>query len=53
MAPKFALFTKESMLPLNKGFKDMFELYYSLALNPRIVKLFFLVYLKNICHGTH
>ena len=26
MAPKFALFTKESKLPLNKGFKNMFEL---------------------------
>ena len=25
-APKFALFTKESKLPLNKGFKNMFEL---------------------------
>ena len=34
MAPKFALFTKGSKLPLNKGFKNMFELY-SLALNPR------------------
>ena len=37
MAPKFALFTKGSKLPLNKGFKNMFELYYSLALNPRYV----------------
>ena len=36
MAPKFALFTKGSKLPFNKGFKDMFELYY-LALNPRFV----------------
>ena len=35
MAPKFALFTKETKLPLNKDFKNMFELYYSLALNPR------------------
>ena len=35
MAPKFVLFTKGSMLPLNKGFKNMFEMYYSLALNPR------------------
>ena len=26
MAPKFALFTKRSKLPLNKGFKNMFEL---------------------------
>ena len=26
MAPKFALFTKGSKLPLNKGFKNMFEL---------------------------
>ena len=25
MAPKFALFTKGSKLPLNKGFKNMFE----------------------------
>ena len=24
MAPKFALFTKGSKLPLNKGFKNMF-----------------------------
>ena len=36
MAPKFALFTKGSKLPLNKGFKNMFELL-SLALNPRHV----------------
>ena len=34
MAPKFALFTKGSKLPLNKGFKNMFELP-CLALNPR------------------
>ena len=26
MAPKFALFTKGSKLPLNKGFKNRFEL---------------------------
>ena len=26
MAPKFALFTKGSKLPLNKGLKNMFEL---------------------------
>ena len=26
MAPKFALFTKASKLPLKKGFKNMFEL---------------------------
>ena len=26
MAPKFALFIKGSKLPLNKGFKNMFEL---------------------------
>ena len=26
MAPKFAMFTKGSNLPLNKGFKNMFEL---------------------------
>ena len=32
MAPKFALFTKGSKLPLNKGLS-----YYSLALNPRCV----------------
>ena len=38
MAPKFALFTKGSKLPLNKGFKNMFELYYRLALNPRFIK---------------
>ena len=31
MAPKFALFTKESKLPLNKGFKNMFELLQSCA----------------------
>ena len=37
MAPKFALFLKGSKLPLNKGFKNMFELDYSLAINPRIV----------------
>ena len=37
MTPKFALFIKESKLPLNKGFKNMFELYYSLAINPRNV----------------
>ena len=33
MAPKFALFTKGSKLPLNKGFKNLS--YYSLALSPR------------------
>ena len=26
MAPKFALFTKGSKLPLNKGFKNMFTI---------------------------
>ena len=31
MAPKFALFTKESKLPLNKGFKNVFELLQSCA----------------------
>ena len=31
-----ALFTKESKLPLNKGFKKCFS-YYSLAINPRFV----------------
>ena len=31
MAPKFALFTKGSKLPLNKGFKNMFELQQSCA----------------------
>ena len=31
MAPKFALFTKGSKLPLNKGFKNMFELLQSWA----------------------
>ena len=31
MAPKFALFTKGSKLPLNKGFKNMFELLRSYA----------------------
>ena len=31
MAPKFALFTKGSKLPLNKGFKNMFELLQSYA----------------------
>ena len=31
MAPKFALFTKGSKLPLNKGFKNMFELLKSCA----------------------
>ena len=30
-APKFALFTKGSKLPLNKGFKNMFELLQSCA----------------------
>ena len=34
MAPKFALFTKGSKLPLNKGFKICLS-YYSLAHNPR------------------
>ena len=29
--PKFALFTKGSKLPLNKGFKNMFELLQSCA----------------------
>ena len=41
MAPKFALFTKGSKLPVNKGFKNMFQLLYSLALNPRFVACFF------------
>ena len=31
MVPKFALFTKGSKLPLNKGFKNMFELLQSCA----------------------
>ena len=31
IAPKFALFTKGSNLPLNKGFKNMFELLQSCA----------------------
>ena len=31
MAPKFALFTKGSRLPLNKGFKNMFEVLQSCA----------------------
>ena len=31
MAPKFALFTKRTKLPLNKGFKNMFELLQSCA----------------------
>ena len=31
MAPKFALFTKGSKLPLNKSFKNMFELPLSCA----------------------
>ena len=31
MAPKFDLFTKGSKLPLNKGFKNMFELLQSCA----------------------
>ena len=31
MAPKFASFTKGSKLPLNKGFKNMFELLQSCA----------------------
>ena len=38
MAPKFALFTKGSKLPLNKGFKNTFELLQS-CLNPRFVLL--------------
>ena len=44
MAPKFALFTKGSKLPLNKGLKICLS-YHSLALNPRNVlymKLFVL-----------
>ena len=36
MAPKFALFTKGSKLPLNKGSKICLS-YYSLALNPQYV----------------
>ena len=31
MAPKFAVFTKGSKLPLKKGFKNMFELLQSCA----------------------
>ena len=31
MAPKFALFTKGSKLPLNKGFKNIFEFLQSCA----------------------
>ena len=31
MAPEFTLFTKESKLPLNKGFKNMFQLLQSCA----------------------
>ena len=37
MAPKFALFTKGSKLPLNKGFKNMSELLQSCA-HPQFVK---------------
>ena len=33
MAPKFALFTKGSKLPLNKGFKNMFTTVLCSALN--------------------
>ena len=33
MAPKFALFTKGSKLPLNKGFKNMFEFLIVLGFN--------------------
>ena len=47
MAPKFALFTKGSKLPLNKGFKDMSELYYSLVLNPRNVGHFPIILPEN------
>ena len=35
MAPTLVLYIKGSKLPLNKGFKNMFKLYYSLAINPR------------------
>ena len=50
MAPKFALFTKGSKLPLNKGLKKYVS-YYSLALNPRFIhKNVSCVYLfNNIC----
>ena len=36
MATKFALFTKGSKLPLNKGFKHMFELLQSCAQSSKI-----------------
>ena len=40
MAPKFALFTKELKLPLNKDFKNMFELLQSCD-QPSIWRLWF------------
>ena len=41
MAPKFALFTKGSNLPLNKGFKNMFELLQSCAQPSILYRPFF------------
>ena len=40
MAPKFALFTKGSKLPLNKGFKNMFELLQSCAQPSKTINTF-------------
>ena len=45
MAPKFPLFTKGSKLPLNKGFKNMFELLQSCG-QPSLCFLFRLEFFK-------
>ena len=44
MAPKFALFTKGPKLPLNKGFKNMFELLQSCT-QPLICEVFNTIHL--------
>ena len=52
MASKFALFTKGSKLPLNKGFKNMFEFLQSCA-QPSKCKYFVLIdhiLSDTICH---
>ena len=53
MAPKFALFTKGSKLPINKGFKNMLELHYSLVLNPRIFTGFMLAVIPDSFSPTN
>ena len=48
MAPKFALFTKGSNLPLNKGLQKICLSYYSLALNLRCAHVAFITSLTNV-----